>query len=60
MLEQYPNLPQRLPEIVPEFKMLNSPLGKLMIGKADVKMMSERSGLPVGQLIKRLQELIRE
>ena len=60
LLEQYPNLPQRLPEIVPEFKMLNSPLGKLMIGKADVKMMSERSGLPVGQLIKRLQELIRE
>lgn len=60
LLEQYPNLPQRLPGIAPEFKMLNSPLGKLMIGKVDVKMMSERSGLPVGQLIKRLQELIRE
>lgn len=55
-----PNLPQRLPGIAPEFKMLNSPLGKLMIGKVDVKMMSERSGLPVGLLIKRLQELIRK
>ena len=60
MIEIDPNLRQRLPGIAPEFKMLNSPLGKLMIGKADVKMMSERSGLPVGLLIKRLQELIRK
>lgn len=58
LLEKHPDLRKRLPEIAPEFKMLNSPLGKLMIGKVDVKMMSERSGLLVDQLIKRLKELI--
>lgn len=58
LLEKHPDLRKRLPEIAPEFKMLNSPLGKLMIGKVDVKMMSESSGLLVDQLIKRLKELI--
>ena len=58
LLEKHPDLRKRLPEIAPEFKMLNSPLGKLMIGKVDVKMMSERSGLLVDQLSKRLKELI--
>ena len=60
LLDRHPDLRQRLPEIAPEFKMINSPLGKIMIGKVTVKMMSDRSGIPTDTIIKRLKEFIGE
>lgn len=60
LLDRHPTLRQRLAEIAPEFKMLSSPLGKLMIGKADIQMMGERSGIPTDQLIQRLEALIKK
>ena len=57
LLKQYPDLKKRLPEIAPQFKMLNTPLGKLMIGKVDVQMMSDRSGVPLERLLSELRRL---
>ncbi len=59
LLKQYPDMKKRLPEIAPEFKMLNTPLGKMMIGKVNVKMMSERSGVPIDKLIEGLRNLMK-
>jgi len=59
LLKQYPALKGRLPEIDPKFKMLNSPLGKLMLGKVNIQMMSERSGVPLDKLIESIKKLIK-
>lgn len=58
LLKQYPTLKKRLPELDPKFKMLNTPLGKIMMGKANVQMMSERSGIPLDKLIEGIKKLI--
>ena len=58
LLKQYPTLKSRLPELDPKFKMLNTPLGKIMMGKANVQMMSERSGIPLDKLIEGIKKLI--
>lgn len=58
LLKQYPTLKKRLPELNPKFKMLNTPLGKIMMGKANVQMMSERSGIPLDKLIEGIKKLI--
>ena len=58
LLKQYPEIGKRLPELAPEFKMLNSPLGKILARKANVRMMSERSGIPLDQLLTGIRNLI--
>ena len=58
LLKQYPTLKSRLPELDPKFKMLNTPLGKIMLGKANVQTMSERSGIPLDKLIEGIKKLI--
>ena len=58
LLKQYPILKSRLPELDPKFKMLNTPLGKIMMGKANVQTMSERSGIPLDKLIEGIKKLI--
>lgn len=58
LLKQYPTLKSRLPELNPKFKMLNTPLGKIMMGKANVQTMSERSGIPLDKLIEGIKKLI--
>lgn len=60
LLKRYPDLKKRLPEISPGFRMLHTPLGKLLVAKATVSMMSERSGIPLEKLIKKLEELIEQ
>ena len=60
LLELHPWLKGKLPEINPAFKMLSSPLARIMIPKATVSMMSERSGMPLPELISQLQRLIAE
>lgn len=58
LLRQYPTLKSRLPELDPKFKMLNTPLGKLIIGKVDVQAMSDRSGIPLDKLVEGIKKLI--
>lgn len=60
LLKQCPKLKKKLPRINPAFKMLNSPLGKLIVSKATVGMMSERSDMPLDKLIAGIKELMVE
>ena len=60
LLQQYPDLKQRLTEISPLFAMLRTPFGKIMAAKADVQKMSDRSGVPLDKLIAGLQRITRE
>ena len=43
-----------------KFAMLNSPLARVVIPKATVGMMSERSGMGMDELISAIETLIRE
>lgn len=40
------------------FKRLNTPMGKIMIGKVTIDMMSKRTNMDVDELITKLHELI--
>lgn len=60
LLQVHPGLKEALPRIHSAFGMLHSPLGRIIISKADVAMMCERSGMPPEKLIPRLQDLISE
>ena len=57
LLSTYPALKQELPKLNKAFSMLNSPLARIIIPKANVRMMSERSGMNLDELIKSLKEL---
>ena len=46
-------------QVNPKFKMLNSPVGKIMMGKATIEEMSKRSGMEAEQIINKLQEFIK-
>ena len=41
-----------------KFKMLNSPIGKIMMGKATIAEMSKRSGMEAEMIIAKIEELI--
>lgn len=58
LLKTYPWLKTELVKLRPEFKMLNSPLGKLIVARATLKDVSERSGMSVDELLQSLQKLI--
>ena len=56
---RYPNLKKNLVAAVPQFKMLDSPLGKLMLQRVTVGMAAERSGLGEDKLIELIRESLR-
>lgn len=58
LLEQYPNLKERMQEISPKFKMLTSPLARVIIPTADISTISKRSGIPTSELIEKIKALI--
>lgn len=60
LLKQYPFLKKRLVEIASAFRMLQSPLGKLIVSRADVKMMSEKSGVPLERLVEGITTIIKD
>ena len=60
LLEHHPWLKGALAEINPSFKMLSSPLARIMIPKATVGMMSERSGMDLQSLIDAIKKRIAE
>ena len=57
ILAEYPQIKERLTEISPKFKMLSTPMGKVMLGKATVADMSEKSGVDIEVLIRKLSEM---
>lgn len=58
LLDAYPWLKHELPEINPAFKMLSSPLARIMIPKATLAMMSERSGMSLEELRSAIEQRI--
>ena len=58
LINQYPWLKEELPKINEKFKMLNTPMGKIMMGKATIVEMSKKSGMDADTLIRKLQQLI--
>ncbi|WP_455098402.1 DUF438 domain-containing protein [Prevotella jejuni] len=54
----YPNLKKELASRYPSFKMLNTPLGKLILKKATVRTAAERSGLGEERFIQLLKDCI--
>lgn len=59
IIAQYPWLKEEMVKVNEKFKMLNSPIGKIMMGKATIAEMSKRSGMEAEAIIVKIQELIK-
>ena len=60
IVSAYPSLKTRLAEINPKFSLLNSPIGKVMIGKVTISDMSQKSGMDINSLIDGIRKLMEE
>ena len=58
LLAQYPWLKEEMAKVNEKFKMLNSPIGKIMMGKATIAEMSKKSGMEAEVIIGKIKELI--
>ena len=59
LLAQYPWLKDEISKVNDKFKMLGTPMGKLMLGKADISEMSKKSGMDADEIIVRITDLIK-
>ena len=60
LLAEYPWLKGEMAKVNEKFKMLNSPVGKIMLGKATIAEMSKKSGMEIDKLVSKLKTLIEE
>ena len=58
LLGHYPWLKEELSKVNEKFKMLNTPMGKIMMGKATIAEMSKRSGMDPDAIIGKICGLI--
>ena len=58
LLSQYPWLKEELSKVNDKFKMLNTPMGKIMMGKATIYEMSKKSGMDADAIIGKISKLI--
>ena len=58
LLTEYPWLKEKIVEINDKFKLLNTPVGRVMMGKATIAEMSRKSGMDADVIISRVKELI--
>lgn len=58
VLKQYPAVIDFLPTLNPKLEKLKSPMGKIMAKIATLGMVSEHAGIPLEQLLDKLQEFI--
>ena len=58
LVSQYPWLKEELTKVNDKFKMLNSPMGKIVMGRATIAEMSRKSGMDVEAIIGKVQDLI--
>lgn len=56
----YPWLKDEMTKISDKFKLLNSPLGKVMLKKATISEMSKKSGMDAEVIIEKLNGMIAE
>ena len=59
LLTEYPWLKDEISKVNEKFKMLNTPVGKIMQGKVDIAEMSKKSGMDEVKIIAKLTDLIR-
>ena len=58
LIAQYPWLKEEMAKVNEKFKMLNSPIGKMMMGKATIAEMSKKSGMEAEVIIGKIKALI--
>lgn len=58
VLQVAPQVRKGLETISPRFQMLNSPMGKIMMGKVTLGDMSQRSGVPLEELTEKIGRLM--
>ncbi|MBR6931434.1 MAG: hypothetical protein IKH61_14585 [Bacteroidales bacterium] len=58
LIVQYPWLKSEMAKVNEKFKMLNTPVGKIMLGKATIAEMSKKSGMEAEVIIGKIKELI--
>ena len=58
LIAQYPWLKGEMAKVNEKFKMLNSPIGKMMMGKATIAEMSKKSGMEAEVIIGKIKEVI--
>lgn len=58
LIAQFPWLKEEMARVNEKFKMLNSPIGKIMMGKATIAEMSKKSGMEENAIIVKINELI--
>ena len=58
ILAAYPWLPEELIKLDSRFKIVNTPVGKMMIKKATVADLSKKAGLSTDELLQKLQEMV--
>lgn len=58
LLQKHPDLKENLIAYNSKFSMLNSPMAKVVLPLATIKMMSEQSGIPLEELIGKIKELV--
>jgi len=59
LVGRYPWLSEELSKVNDKFKMLNTPMGKIIMGKATIDEMSKRSGMDADAIIGKICELIK-
>ena len=58
LITQYPWLKKEMAKVNEKFKMLNTPVGKIMLGKATIAEMSKKSGMEAETIIEKIMEII--
>ena len=58
LIAQYPWLKGEMAKVNEKFKMLNSSIGKIMMGKATIAEMSKKSGMEAEVIVGKIKELI--
>lgn len=59
LISTYPWLKDEVAKVNDKFKLLNTPVGKVMLGKATITEMSKKSGMDADVLISRISDLIK-
>ena len=59
LIAQYPWLREEMAKVNEKFMMLNSPIGKIMMGKATIAEMSKKSEMEEELIINKIQELVK-
>ena len=58
LLKEYPFLKDELPKKNNKFKMLNTPMAKVLLRNADIIKISKRSGISIDEIISMIKEII--